>query len=267
MIKYGNDDIHSGQIAEDIWTLSQSDRVRKRKRFGGGVGGGGIIGNGFVVTDNLLPPQSQREKKKPAIETPARYEQDKSYKRYEVRQPKRGSAPSMYYAQRTPYPTYSQFGNPQMVDTLGRQYKWADGSDAELLQSMGKTNEIERGGNTDFSNPRDQNGQSSLLYLRFPRGQRGRIDFPEPGTFITFFDIKKGFGYRGKVEWVEGYHPVTSATGSVFIRNIHFVGCGGGKGIGNAAKNVRSNNANEELAQYYQDSISKLPKKYRPKKK
>ncbi len=161
------------------------------------------------------------------------------YKTYETRATKRGSKPSMRYAMKTPYATYSQFGAPEMVDASGRQYKWADGSDAALLSDRGVQQGIGRPHDASVK----RGGRDSLLYIRFPRGSRGQLAFPEPESKISMVDLASGNLYMGTVGWIgEGEDPVRSATGSVFIYGLK----------------------NEGLApqEYIEQAVSRLPRKY-----
>jgi len=171
---------------------------------------------------------------------------------YEQRQPKRGKAPSIDYAMKTPFPTYSQFGKPQLIDEESRQYKWADGSDFEAYKSqLGSrmiSNELDLFDKK--TNKPIKNGKDALLYLRFKKGTRQQIQFPAIGSKITFFDLKKKILLSGIVDTLQGEKPVTSATGSVKLINIRFEGLV---------------NQNPKMIEVFDNAVGQLPKKYRVK--
>jgi hypothetical protein len=162
---------------------------------------------------------------------------------YSSRPLKRGKKPSAKYALEHQYPTYSQFGIPQLADPLGRQYKWADGLDAAELQRVGR---IETVGNPFPSDNVDN--KSAYLYVRFPIGARsgGVVDFPEAEGDVTLMALDTRTIYQGRVEWVEGDDKnKKSATGAVFLRNM--------KPMGTAS------------TEFSQRILGTLPKKYQRK--
>ena len=132
---------------------------------------------------------------------------------YETRVTTRGKRPSMRYAQRTPWPTYSQWGRPQWVDVnTGVQYRKADGSDWALLVSAGVITKPDWNLETTKSGPQ-------LLYLRFPKGGRtvGGMAFPTENDTLELLQLDTGALWRAKVHSTEGSERRTAATGNVRV--------------------------------------------------
>lgn len=122
---------------------------------------------------------------------------------YATRPLRRGAhAPDPAYAARHPFPTYAQFGRPQLADALGRQFRWADGADAAALDTHGKR------------------AADRLAYVRFPRGSRARIGFPEPRSRVQLVDLATGHLFAGEVAWIDGGSDPSAATGAVFLHDV-----------------------------------------------
>ena len=139
----------------------------------------------------------------------------KGRRSYETRPLRRGSSnPSKRYAETHPFPTYSQFGKPQLSDEFGRQFRWGDGSDVTQLEELGRLSNSKRG----------KEKQNALMYIRFPRGSRGRLSFPTPQSKIKMVDLKTGLLYVGDVGWINGDSNPSGATGSVFVYGMESVG-------------------------------------------
>lgn len=220
---------------QDIW--SKSNRARKQKP--------GIRKYSFSPTDPLY---SKKIGKRRIYRDDAQTTVwgDESIRRYEQRALRGGSNnPSLDYASKTPFPTYSQFRKPQMIDLQSRQYRWADGSDYEGFKERNGSNVASN--LEDISLDKMSSSKDALLYLRFTKNTRQRIGFPEVGSDITFFDLKKKILFTGRVESVDGVYPVTSATGSVQISNVRYTG---------------SFDKSKDLQGPVRTALLQLPKKY-----
>jgi hypothetical protein len=112
---------------------------------------------------------------------------------YTTRPLRRGAIKhSVTYAEKHTFPNYSQFGQPQLADVFGRQFRWAVGDERN-------------------------NGRNKLVHIRFPRGSRRRLNFPRPGSTLEMVDLATGHLFSGEVGWIEGDDRPSAATGCVFL--------------------------------------------------
>lgn len=181
---------------------------------------------GLVVDDAWTLPEKgrgQRNRKTVEEESETRGDTVRDYAwgpdrgvSYETRVTTRGTMPSMTYAQRTPWPTYSQWGSPHWVDVnTGIQYKKADGSDWAHLVHEGVISKPA----WDVSDP---NGGTQLLYLRLPRGSRTLegAGFPSEFDTLELLHLDTGSVWKARVVATEGAENKNAATGNVRVANL-----------------------------------------------
>jgi len=156
---------------------------------------------------------------------------------------KRRGLPSERYAISHPYPTYSQFGNPQFVDTKFRMYRIGDGQDAKY--------HYEHSSADPLWNPGDKSHRGSsgshLLYMKIKKGTRNRdndMGFPESDETLYLIHLSSKRIYSCTVNKVSGHDYGRSNTGTVVADSIKHLG-----------------RANEDLSRRIKQS---LPSLYKP---
>jgi len=227
---------------DDIWTSSRKDE-RKNK---------GTRKYSYRPYDVLDPKEKRLDPVYRTSTDTVWNSKEKEYPVYERRRLKVGVRPSQKYAMETPYPTYAQFKTPEMIDVQCRQYRWADGTDFRALKEEMGDRLIEKIEDiVDFT--RNTTIQASfdkqaLFYLRFNKGDRQRIYFPELGDSLLFMNIKNGAVIEGKVEIINGSKNIRGATGSIVVSKLKFHGFA---------------NDSEFYKSKFLEALKKLPKKYK----
>jgi hypothetical protein len=169
-------------------------------------------------------------------------DKDQAPRSYETRVTTHGAKPSMRYAQETPWPTYSQWGNPRWIDLrTGTQFRMADGTDRANLMARGVITRPE------WTPDSETRSGAQLLYLRFPKGGRAIAGqrFPIQGDVLQLLDLETGYLWKATVQFAEGYRKRKAATGNVCVEALE--------------KKVPATRENVERA------YTKLPKRYRKK--
>lgn len=162
---------------------------------------------------------------------------------YENREPKHGKRADTYHARKL-FPNYHQFGNPSFSDTLGRQYRIADGYDRLAAEEHGL---VEKGPPDQvepslyFNEEEQRNvlafphkgktevrhgGQgmsrgSQMLYVRLPRGSK--VPLPTIGEKLKMVHGPTGALVYGKVTYMDGIQFPRISTASVILDELVFI--------------------------------------------
>ena len=120
------------------------------------------------------------------------------------------------YRAKYPQLVYSEFGKPDFVDTLGREYRVARGSFADQLSNEGRVS------NDHFLEPKLRASQkigTLLLWIRIPIRTHGQVKFPEAvGEELEFFWAKQQVRASASTDGV--YYGERRKTGYMFVRDF-----------------------------------------------
>jgi len=136
---------------------------------------------------------------------------------------KRRGSPSERYAISHPYPTYSQFGKPQFVDTKFRMYRIGDGQDAKYHYEHSTADPLWNPGDK----PSKRSSGSHLLYMKIKKGQRDRdndMGFPESDETLYLTHLLSKRVYKCTITSVTGHDYGRSNTGTVVADSIKYLG-------------------------------------------
>ena len=162
---------------------------------------------------------------------------------YENRAPKYGKRADVYHARKL-FPNYSQFGNPSFSDTIGRQYRMADGYDRLSAEEHGLVEKgppdkvepsiyySEEEGKTIMvfshegkAEPRSRglgiSRGSQMLYVRLPRGSK--LNLPHVGEKLKMIHEPTGALVSGKVTYIDGLQFPRVSTASVILDDLVFI--------------------------------------------
>jgi len=149
----------------------------------------------------------------------------------EERVGRRGGDPSERYAQKHPFPGYSDFikPGPQFMDSSMRMYRVADGTDAEDMYQTYRSTFNPTWDPSDKDN--DTPGTIQRLYVALKWGDRtkGVSEFPYPNEELILVHLSTGRTYSVMVSALEGAEYPKAATAAIDVKYIELRGIAGKK--------------------------------------